>query len=248
MTYIRKVIINYDSNYHENITKNVYSVVSTYSTPNTDYWIRNNIWRSYSGFYGVVYIERAKNVIVENELFENSEDFGFDTYAFLFVDNVIMRNITTSNLTSTGSSSEYFIYLYVNDGATVYLDEIFYKNCHIGKQAGFYIDGLTTSLTIKNSIFQNLTLGTENHLISTGEFNTLYISNLTFYGVNIETTNDLDNFMIKVDAINLNNASNSEISDITISNSDVSFLSFNLITGEAATPINFTLSGIEYKN
>ena len=246
--YIRKIVIKYENNLHENIVDNVYAVCHMNANVNTDMEVRNNIFTNVSSKNGAVFSDYSQNIIVENEIYRDSENFGFSTYSFFFAVNVTFINFTNSNLNGTGTSDNHYIYLSMLSGSQVNLNQIFYENSNIGVQSGLSIVGTIDSLTITDSVFSNLTIGTSNSLLSTGKIRSLLISNITFININSVTPDDQNNFMINVDSINLDNASNSSIGNITVLNSQTSFVKFDTITGNNATTKYFEITGIRYKD
>ena len=220
LDHIRKMIINYDSNTHENILDNVYALNLANANALTETWIRNNVFTNVSGLQGAVFYEFSPNVIVENKLHTT---------------NVTMRNTTISNVNGTGSLTNYYTYLIMNEGGTISFDQIHYLDYNIGQQAGFYAAGVIGSLAIKNSIFSDITVGSSNALISTGEFDSLTISNITFANINNEEPDKQNNYMMRIHSINLNDVSNSLINDIAVQDSDISFMLFQQISGKTSS-------------
>ena len=134
------------------------------------------------------------------------------------------------------------------DGGIVSLDQIFYQNSNIGVQSGLFIIGIIDSLTITNSAFSNLKVGTSNSILSTGELKSLTISNVTFADIDSESPDDQSNYMISVDTINLDNATDSSIDNITIQNSQTGFIKFDTITGNNTIKKYFSITGITYRD
>jgi hypothetical protein len=147
-----------------------------------------------------------------------------------------------------GNSAEYFIYLLMNTGATVEIDQMIFENCNLGRQAGFYLDAVVSKLTITNSQFNNIQIGGDNSVINTGTFSTLEMTNLTFNKIENQLTSDEDNYMITIKTINLNGSDNSVISDITVDSAETGFLLINSIVGETTTPVQFDISKITFQN
>ena len=245
---IRRVHWIYDGNVHEYMDDAIYPnyIVATHA--NTEIFLRNNIHRNLSNPFGIVETKVSKSVVVENEYIEYIDEFRLDAYAFFFTDSVDIRNITFNNINGTGSSVYSYIFADVNDGGYVNLDEIYIQNSNVALTTGFSVRGVLNSLSITNSIFSDLSIGTSTILLNTGEINKLYVSNLTFTNVNDQTADDQDNFMMMVDAIVLQDYSELSINDIVVETSGVGFLKFNSISGSISTQLNFNMTNIEYRN
>lgn len=246
--HLRKVVLRYEDNVHENVTDNAYQVFLAYVTPLTDVYMKNNIFTNFSGSQGWISVLYSNSISAENEVFQDSTNFGIFAYSYFYTNAATIRNMTIRNSNATASSNDYFVYLSINNEATVSLDYFNFRDCKVGKQKGFAINGIISKLSISNSYFSDLTIGTGNTLLSTGEFRTISISNVTFFNIHDETTEDENNFMISVDEINLNNALDSLIQDVTVESSSIGFLKFGLISGTPSEQIEFLLSGITYKN
>ena len=210
--------------------------------------MRNNIFRNVSWLQGGAFIVKASTVISENEVYEDSSNFGFNAYAFMNMDSISIRNFTFRNLNGTRSSTEYYIYLILNEGGSALIDGLKFTNSYVGFQTGVYIQDNINSLLIQNWIFQNLIVGSNNYLINTGSFKKLQIVNTLFQNITSQTSDDYGNIMILINSIDLTSASNSLVDNITVSDSKLGFIYFNTISGKTASAINFTISNINYKD
>ena len=246
--YYRRMIVNYSYNLHENILDNIYGLNLAYCTQNTEIWMTNNQFYNVSCLQGAAYAVVSDKFIIENDLYADSTDFGFDTYAIMDTNEVIIKNVTTRNVNATGSSSEYYFYLRMNNGGNVTVDGLYFENSNVGQQRGLFVQGNMNTFIMTNLNFLNVLVGTGNTLINTGAFNKLEIYNTTFTNVQNETPNDENNIMITVNKINLGNAQNCIIKNATIENSEIGFLLFSSITGTASQTVTFSIEDINYQN
>ena len=115
--------------------------------------MRNNIFTNVSGLQGGTYVIYGDTVLTENEVYQNSSNFGFDNYAFMEMNSITIRNYTFRNLNGTGSSAEYFIYLELNNGGSSIVDGLNFVNSNLGYQIGIYIQDNINNLIIKNWFF-----------------------------------------------------------------------------------------------
>ena len=246
--YYRKLIVNYDSNTHENIFHSVYANNYIYSTYIAELWMRNNIYTNVSWLEGAAYIHIANKIIIENEIYQNSSDFGHGAYSLFEINEITVRNITLRNLNGTGSSAQYYLYFALNPGGSAYIDSIFLTDSYTGFQTGIYIEGFINHLVIQNSIFRNLKLRSGNALINTGTFKDFDISNTTFNSISNQYSEDEDNYMLIISTIDLDSAVNSIIQNISIQSSSIGFINLNSIIGTLTAPISFNLINIYYSN
>lgn len=66
----------------------------------------------------------TKSVVVENSIYLNTDDFGFDIFLLLESDTIIMTNLTIQNVNGTGTNSEYYIMMSLNEGGTATLTQV----------------------------------------------------------------------------------------------------------------------------
>jgi hypothetical protein len=207
-----------------------------------------NEYYNTSGLLGVLYGVGANTVTIEHELYADSTDFGFDTYAFFNANQMTFRNITHRNVNSTGSASEYYIYTQINDGGNVIVEDLVFEDLDIGYQKGFFVDGQMTSLTMSRLTYTNVIVGTGNYLINTGSFSVLQIEDVEFNTITNQTPDDENNLMITVGDINLDSAENSFISNVYVTNSEIDLILFSSISGTTTESISFTFTNITYEN
>ena len=246
--YPRPLIVNYDNNTHENIYMSVYANNYIYSTYVAELWMRNNIYTNVSCLEGAAYIHIANKMIIENDIYQNSSHFGHGSYSLFEIDEIIINNVTMRNLNGTGSSAQYYLYIYLNSGGSAYIDSLYFVNSYTGYQTGVYIEESINHFIIQNSYFYNLKVGSGNALINTGTFNDLKIINTTFVNIDNQNSDDDDNYMIVVDTINLGSSENSLINNIYVQNSSIAFINFNSIIGTTTSPIAFIMQDIFYSN
>jgi hypothetical protein len=207
-----------------------------------------NEYYNTSGLLGVLYGVGANTVTIEHEVYADSTDFGFNTYAFFNANEITFRNITHRNVNSVGSSSQYYIYTMINDGGNVIVEDLVFENLNVGVQKGFFVDGQMTSLTMSRLTYTNVTVGTGNNLINTGSFSVLQAEDIEFNTITNQTPEDENNLMITIGDINLNGAENSFISNIHVTNSEIDLILLSSISGTTTESISFTFTNITYEN
>ena len=85
-------------------------------------------------------------------------------------------------------------------------------------------------------------------MISTGEFKTVEINNITCIDVNGQYVSDTTNFILIIDIINLNNATNSSISNIFVQSSTANLLKMQSVVGSTVTPVYMNFQNITYRD
>ena len=85
-------------------------------------------------------------------------------------------------------------------------------------------------------------------MISTGEFKTVEINNITCIDVNGQYVSDTTNYILIIDIINLNSATNSSISNIFIQSSTANLLKMQSVVGSTVTPVYMNFQNITYRD
>lgn len=115
-------------------------------------------------------------------------------------------------------------------------------------QSGFYVEGIIRSLTITDSYFENISIGSELAILSTGDVHKIDFSNMTFHQISADTDDDEHNFMIRVNSIDLDHAYDSYMNNITITESYIGFLDFDGIVGSSDISTHLYVSNVTYKD
>ena len=77
-----------------------------YTTLNSELYMRNNYFSGVSTEQGGTYIVICDKVVLENEVFDNTDHFGFNLYAMYNVNTLIMNNVTVRNVHGVGINLE----------------------------------------------------------------------------------------------------------------------------------------------
>lgn len=126
--YIRPIIVNYDSNIHENILNNVYAVNFVFANDNTDIIVNWNTYKNVSGSIGVAYSEVSNSIAIQNEVYQDSSNIGSTAYAALYTDSISLTNVTFNNVNGSTSDSSYYIHFHITDESDFVLTSISFKN------------------------------------------------------------------------------------------------------------------------
>jgi hypothetical protein len=226
----RQEYIYYENNVHEKIQSSIYAMFDVYLQPNTQIYFRNNTFIDISGLFGGAYIYNSGSVEFNNVSFYNSTDFGFGLLSFEETSgDATIDGFTLSNIVSTGASDTYFFYLYFLEGYSISINNLKVTNTEVNSQALFYLDGVINSFSITNSYFENIKVGTDIGMFSLTELNILNIKNVTFLQISSSTSDDSDNYIIKVGRLYIDGGSNSSVSEIQVENSTIGFFKFDAV-------------------
>ena len=99
-----------------------------------------------------------------------------------------------------------------------------------------------------NMYFTYVYIGNNNRMLSTGEFNSITMNNITFINTFDQYSTDSENYMLIIDIVNLNNAINSTITDIYVKTSRVNFYKIKNVNGLTLNPIYITFQNITYRD
>ena len=247
-SYPRQINAHILNNQITNVVQNVYPVFFWFFTSSSTVYLSNNTISNVSTQQGVITLSTMSSVTLSNSVFYNSSDFGHNLYHFSNVQNVTVQDISLQNITATGASTDYvFLFDIINKG-TVSIDTVYMNNVNIGLQAGFYFNGLMSKISYTNMYFINVYIGNNNRMLSTGEFNSITINNITFVDTFDQYSTDSNNYMLIFDAVNLNNAINSTITDIYVKTSRVNFYKMENVAGSTLNPIYMTFKNITYQD
>ena len=247
-SYPRQINTNILNNQITNVIQNVYPVFYWFFTSSSTIYLSNNTISNVSTQQGVITLSTMSSVTLSNSVFYNSSDFGHSLYHFSNVQNVTVQNISLQNITATGASTDYvFLFDVINNG-TISIDTVYMNNVNIGLQTGFYFNGLLSKISYTNMYFTYVYIGNNNRMLSTGEFNSITMSNITFIDTFDQYSTDSENYMLIFDAVNLNNAINSTITDIYVKTSRVNFYKIENVNGLTLNPLYITFQNITYKD
>ena len=243
---IRQIMIVSDNNTYQNISNNLYALNMAYVTINTELQISNNVYLNVSGLQEALYSEMASKVIIQNEVSQETSHFGSSLYSIKNIDNLTLSNITIDNVSEDGNNDNHYIDVHANDNATVNIDTLIVMNTDIGLQRLIYTIGVIHTFSMSNSLFYNITIGESNYLLSKGEFHHVQISNLTFTNITSESSEDTDMYMIMIENINLDQATQaSTITDINVVSSNIGLFLMKSVTGSASQAM-LNISNISY--
>ena len=239
LKYINSVF--YDQNYM------VYPTIQVFSNLLVSFYVLNWKFSNVICIDGCIMVTLATIADIENNIYLNTTGFNYATYNLLEVNTITMKNVTHQNVNGTGTSQEYFIMMSLNDNGVVQLESVNFYNCDLGVQPGMHFDGSVKSLVLKNSIFSSVKVGSRNYLFDASLLGTIEITNWTFSSISSSTSTDNNNLIFNIRSINLANALNSTINNISVQSS-ISFLEFNSLTGSLTSPLTFAISNIAFSN
>ena len=246
--YQRQIQVNILNNQIINVVKNVYPIFYWVFTSLTDVYLSNNTISNVSTQQGVITMSKINSATLLSSSFSNSSDFGHSLYHFASVQNVTMKTINLQNISATGGSNDYFFLFDIINNGTVDVESVYMNDVNTGLQTGFYFNGVLSKVSYKSMYFMKVYIGNDNKLMSTGQFSSIDISNITFVDIYDQYSSDDNNYMLSIDTFNLFQSSNSSIKDISIQNSQVNFLKMQSVVGVTSSPINLNIYNITYQD
>jgi hypothetical protein len=246
--FYRMAYVEYTHGLHENMYMMAYSTMFFTCNANTDIYIAHNEYYNSSGLKGILYSHGSNTITVEHELYADSLDFGFATYAISQTNEITLRNITHRNTNATGSPADYYIYTSINDGGDITVEDLVFEDLNTGFQNSFFNDGFVNYLTMLNFTYRNVIVGTGSSLMDTGSFSVLQMEDFEFDTITNQTPDDEDNLMIRVGDINLDSAENSFITNIHVTNSEIDLILLSSVSGVTSESISLIFTNINYEN
>ena len=243
----RTLALMHINSYYHDQNHMVYPVHQIFGSPNLEVHIINCTFVNVICTFGGNMVTVAKLVNIENNLFMNTSDFIYATYNLLQIDTVNVSNVTHRNINGTGSSTEFFMIIDLNENGNSTFSSVNFYDWYIGVQKAIYFSGSMNAFIMNNSIFSNLIVGTRNSIMSAALVSMISITNWTFTSISPSSKFDENNMIINIENLNLANSMNSTIKDIYVQSS-ISFLAFNSVVGKLNSPISFTISNIEFNN
>ena len=247
-SYQRQLQVNILDNQIINIVQNVYPIFYWVSTSLTNAYLSNNTISNVSTQQGVISMSIMNSATLLSSSFYNSSDFGHSLYYFASVQNITVKTINLQNITATGGSNDYFFLFDIINNGTVDVESVYMKNVNIGVQTGFYFSGILSKVSYKDMYFMQVYIGNNNKLMSTGQFSTINISNITFVDIYDQYSSDDNNYMLSIDTFSLYKSSNSSIKNIFIQTSEINFLKIQSVVGVTSTPVYLTINNITYQD
>ena len=162
-SFYRPTIINYVNNIHENIVGTLWALNLAFVAPATYVYMAGNKFTNISGIQWAAYTASAGTFVLENEIIQNSSNCQVGTYASVQTTNVIIRNVTHTNVNGTDNQAQYYIYLSIINNGDVTVDGMYFNNWNLGYQAGFYVFGTMNKLSISNVAMTSSTIGIWNY-------------------------------------------------------------------------------------
>ena len=244
----RKEIIIYDGNLVKDIDYTIYPVVGLKMQNNLDLYVTNNIFKNISGPIGGVSFQSMNKVIMINNTFQNSTDFGFALIRISDVDYIEISQLYINYITAIGSSSEHLIYFKINEGSILLLDLLYITNSIINDQKFLYWDTIVSQISLTNSKFENLKFNSQNSLINIDSVEKLILGNLTFTSIQGDSEDSFEIYILFLSKLILDGSEDSSISNIEVINSQVGLLNFYHVQDSPSTTKMFTISDLSYLN
>jgi len=124
----RRLILNYISEQYFDQYKMPYPTIQAFTNLVTEINIINCTFTNATSVSGAVMTTLTKSVVIQDSVYQNLDDFGFNTIMLLGSDSVTLTNLTHINVNGTGSNSQYYLFISLNSGGTAYLDSVNFQS------------------------------------------------------------------------------------------------------------------------
>ena len=218
-------------------------------TYNQDIYLSNINVNNFSSLYSLISIYSFKKVIINGMTY----DGWMNTYATSLVAAyslyVEIHNINFNNYTYLVSPevSALMSLLNIQITATI-IDNVIVSNSNLHYAKSIYLLNQLNTLVLTNFKFLNISQNQGSSMIYSVGVQTLLFSNHTFTNIYSLDTADDSSTMLNIQSFDLAASSNSSISNIAITNSEISFLKFNGLKNIPSKPCYIMIQNMSFAN
>jgi len=124
----RKLLFYYISNEFIQQHKMPYPSIQMFSNLMTEISVINTTFINVTTENGGLMTTRTNLVLIENVMYADCDNFAFATINILDTNSITIRNLTHQNVNGTGSPSERYIRIKLNDGGTADLTSVHFDS------------------------------------------------------------------------------------------------------------------------
>ena len=245
-SYLRTVIIKYDSLIFNGIVMSSQPLLKFYVNHNTQVFASNISLSGYTFQDDIILISGAGYVSLNSISFINIRKFGDQLIHIFNANTTILSDLLIDGWTMTSDDKLYYI-LHQSSVGYLNISGLVFKNTDVKSRTAIYAVGVP-SLTITNSLFQASTISSSNSLIRTGVISELNINGLNFTQIKSTVSGDNSNYLFDYDSFDLSGSTNFLVNNVVISNCDVSLFLINKVSGTPQLSKTFIISNLEYSN
>ena len=163
-------------------------------------------------------------------------------------ETVTLDGIHIENVVATGTPVDYFFYINLVEGSDFILNRLNFTNNEVNVQPMVYLDLPLNKVSISNSVFKNVKVGSDTAMFMLTKLNIVYIDNLEFINVQSSSDTDNDNSMIDIRTLSLASSENSVIKNIDVSNSITNLFTLGGVSDVPPEARILTISNVTYSN
>ena len=194
----------------------------------------------------VFYFSQSNSITLNNLTFKNITELGESLIIVAEGLNVDINRITIASWTLSTDES-YYYYQHTSSSGYTNITGLVMTDTDLKNRKAVYLSSVS-SLVIKNSTISNSEIYSDNYIFQTSTLGELEIDGLVITGITSYVTGDDTNCIMSFSSFNLSSSSNYVINNVTISQSNLAFLSFNKIVNTPTTSKTFTISNFQYSN
>jgi len=243
----RKEVVVYKNSVNENIYHTLYDMLSVYATEATDVYFENNIFTNISGLFGGMYLFEVGNVFMINNTFTNSNDFNLNIYQLNCFGNVVIDGHYSEDIVSDPGSSYYLFLIYMSSSHFISVNDFTAKNITVDSQTLFGVIG-NSDFSMTNSAFEAIRIGADGNMVNIDGPGTFELSGTTMTDISNMDNVNTANYMVRVNNMNLDSASDSSIDNVEVTNSSIGFLYLMSVRNAPPAPRILRISGVTLKN
>ena len=245
-SYFRKIKFVLNNLSFADISMNTGPLFVLYANNNIDVY-SNEISVVNSTFQNeVFYFSQSNSIALNNLTFKNITELGESLIIVAEGLNVDINRITIASWTLSTDES-YYYYKHTSSSGYTNITGLVMTDTDLKNRKAVYLSSVS-SLVIKNSTISNSAVYSDNYIFQTSTLGELEIDGLVITGITSYVTGDDTNCIMSFSSFNLSSSSNYVINNVTISQSNLAFLSFNKIVNTPTTSKTFTISNFQYSN
>ena len=245
--YYRKVELDFSNNKFEDIHKASIGPFVVLTTQLSEIIFRNNSYYNVNSYYGIMEMSRAKKATLQDITYENSTIMSLQNFRLLDINEIVLQDISIRNINYTANEERKYIYIRINDGGNINVDNLSFSDLNFGTYRSLSIEGDVNLFHVCNVNYTRVLVGSDNSLMEIGSFHSLNISDIYLDYTTNESPDDIDSKVMAIQGIDLDIFQNSSISNIYMSNSEIGLIKFDTISGNpSGSAMEFILSNINY--
>ena len=243
----RPVQVYFDSVYSPGMDKPYNPVFVLFGSTNAKLYLSNVLFENSVTVERIFVLVLFQQSILNNIAINNSSQIGYPVIFTQYLIAFVVSNITFSNIVVPKSAATQLFLLGNFDFTYTVISFISMKNWSISNSQILYNVNPLNQMIIANGSYEGLSLSDSSTLYSSGTVQSMVFTNHTFSTVSDDTYVSAS-VILKLDLIDLNSTQDSIISDVSITNSEVSIIKFGSTVNKPPASKNIIIQNINYLN